>query len=66
MTLKVMQGQDDALIDTPHIDKTWHYTMPYVTAERQMKEEKKFYKSFWMALAYNHISLNKPLRPVLL
>ena len=58
MTLKVMQGQDDALIDTPHIDKTWHYSMPYVTAERQMKEEKKFYKSFWMALAYNHISLN--------
>ena len=58
MTGKVMKGEDDALVDTPHIDKTWHYSMPYVTAERQMKEEKKFYKSFWMALAYNHISLN--------
>ncbi len=58
MTLRVVNGQDDALMDTPHIDKTWHYVLPYVTAERQMKEENKFYKSFWMALAYNHISLN--------
>ena len=59
ITIRSMQGQNDALIDTPHIDKTWHYILPYVTAERQRAEEIKFYKSFWMALAYNHISLNE-------
>ncbi len=58
MNIGVMQGSDAALVDTPHLDKTWHYILPYVTPERQMKEEQRFYKCFWMAIAYNHINLN--------
>lgn len=58
ITSKVMEGKDEALIETPHIDKTWHYVLPYVTAEKQREAEKEFYKSFWMALAYSYVTLN--------
>ena len=58
ITSKVMEGKDEALVETPHIDKTWHYVLPYVTPEKQREAEKEFYKSFWMALAYSYLTLN--------
>ena len=58
MIASVMEGKDEALITTPHIDKTWHYVLPYVTQEKQNEAEKEFFKSFWMALAYSYVTLN--------
>lgn len=58
ITAKVMDGKDDALVETPHIDKTWHYVLPYVTPEKQKEAEREFYKSFWLALAYSYVTLN--------
>ena len=55
---KVMEGKEYVLTETPHIDKTWHYVLPYVTPEKQKEAEMDFYKSFWMALAYSYVSLN--------
>ena len=53
-----MEGKEYVLTETPHIDKTWHYVLPYVTPEKQKEAEMDFYKSFWMALAYSYVSLN--------
>ncbi len=58
MTIGVANGKEGALTETPHIDKTWHYILPYVTPEKQMETEREFYRSFWMALAYGYITLN--------
>lgn len=49
----------DDLILTPHLDKTWHLFLPYITPEKQLAEEKKFYRLFWLALAYGLITLDK-------
>lgn len=52
-------GHDEILVQTPHIDKTWHLILPYVSAEKQLEEENRFYRAFWLALAYGMITLNK-------
>lgn len=54
----VMDEKEESIIGTPHIDKTWHYVLPYVTQEKQKEIENEFYKSFWMALAYSYVTLN--------
>ncbi len=47
-----------ALIQTPHLNKTWHSLLPYVTAEKQFEEDKKFYKALWLAFAYGRITVD--------
>lgn len=59
MVAGVGAGHDDELVHTPHLDKTWHLFLPYITPEMQMKEDCKFYRLFWLALAYGMISLDK-------
>lgn len=59
MVAEVREGHDDALIHTPHLDKTWHLFLPYITPEKQIMEENRFYRSFWLAIAYGMISLDK-------
>lgn len=51
--------QDHAEIATPHIDKTWHEFLPYVSAEKQKQTRIKFYKSFWLAVAHGVLKLDK-------
>ena len=46
-----------ALVQTPHLDKTWHEFLPYVSEEKQKEEDEKFYRTFWLAIAYGAVSL---------
>lgn len=57
MIAGVGAGHPDELVHTPHLDKTWHLFLPYITPEKQLLEDGKFYRLFWLALAYGMISL---------
>ncbi len=52
------EGHPEELIHTPHLDKTWHLFLPYITPEKQIEEDSKFFRLFWLALAYGMISIN--------
>ena len=58
MIAGVDAGHPEELIQTPHLDKTWHLFLPYVTPEKQVLEDERFYRLFWLALAYGKISLD--------
>ncbi len=58
MIAGVGAGHPEELIHTPHLDKTWHLFLPYITPEKQQTEDSKFYRLFWLALAYGMISLD--------
>lgn len=45
-------------VDTPHIDKTWHEFLPYVSSSRDKVARQQFYKAFWRGIAYGRISLD--------
>lgn len=45
-------------IATPHLDKTWHEFLPYVSPERQEEAQRNFGVTFWRALAYGRITLD--------
>jgi len=45
-------------VNTPHLDKTWHLHLPYITPEKQLQETEKFYRAFWLAFAYGMITLD--------
>ena len=51
-------GAPAALIGTPHLDKTWHLFLPYVTPQKQELEDRKFYRYFLLAMAYGMVSLD--------
>ncbi|MBQ1848725.1 MAG: hypothetical protein II135_12035, partial [Clostridia bacterium] len=59
MIERVGQGDETALVSTPHIDKTWHLFMPYVTKEMQEHEDVRFFRLFWLAFAYGMITVTK-------
>ncbi len=58
MVREAGKGNDAELIHTPHLDKTWHLFLPYITPEKQRIEDEKFYKLFWLATAYGMITLS--------
>lgn len=57
MVIGEANGQKHVLVQTPHLDKTWHYFLPYVSAAKQREEEFRFYRYFWFALAYGMITV---------
>ncbi len=50
--------KENTEIDTPHIDKTWHEFLPYVSSSMQSDYMQRFYKTLWRAVAYDRISLD--------
>lgn len=54
----VAHGNDTELVHTPHLDKTWHLFLPYITPEKQQQETEKFYRLFWLAVAYGMITVD--------
>ena len=50
---------ETALLDTPHLDKTWHTFLPYISAEKQKEEDGKFLRLFWLAVAYGMITIKR-------
>jgi hypothetical protein len=59
MVAGVSAGHPEELIHTPHLDKTWHLFLPYITPEKQVEDDNNFYRMFWLAMAYGMISVNK-------
>lgn len=55
----VAKGDDEALVQTPHLDKTWHEILPYINPLKKEEAEQEFYRSFWLAIAYGMITVNK-------
>ncbi len=51
----VAEGRDEVLVQTPHLDKTWHNILPYITPEMQKNDDMQFYRRFWLAVAYGMI-----------
>lgn len=52
ITNMIARGSD---VDSPHLDKTWHEFLPYVSAEKQEEANRKFYQAFWRAVAYGRL-----------
>ena len=48
-----------AYIRTPHLDKNWHRTLPYVTEAKRRHEELRFFHGLLLALAYGKIKTDK-------
>ncbi len=57
MVRGVAAGQPEELVHTPHLDKTWHLFLPYITPEKRIQEDSRFYRLFWLAMAYGMITL---------
>ena len=55
----VSEGNEEELANTPHIDKTWHQILPYISKATQEKMDMEFYRAFWLALAYGKILIDK-------
>ena len=54
-----MLGREGAEYDTPHIDKTWHRVLPYISTTMRNKATGALYETIWKAIAYNTIVLDK-------
>ena len=50
--------KDKSEVDTPHIDKTWHIHLPYISSAKQTKYTRDFYRTLWYAIAYGRISVD--------
>ncbi len=50
--------KDKSEVDTPHIDKTWHIHLPYISAAMQTKYTQDFYKTLWYAIAYGRLGVD--------
>ncbi|MBQ8145371.1 MAG: hypothetical protein IJ039_01175 [Clostridia bacterium] len=59
MLKAVNEGTEEALVMTPHLDKTWHTFLPFLSPKMQELADIGFYRSFWLAIAYGMITLNK-------
>ncbi|MBQ8145372.1 MAG: hypothetical protein IJ039_01180 [Clostridia bacterium] len=59
MNEKVAGGDEGALVMTPHLDKTWHKILPYISKMKGKNAETQFFRNFWFAVAYGMITVNK-------
>ncbi len=50
---------DQALVQTPHLDKRWHNILPYITSGMERKDHLSFYRGLWLAVAYRVLTINK-------
>lgn len=48
-----------ALVQTPHLDKTWHKILPYISKMKRKNAEVQLFRNFWLAVAYGMITVNK-------
>ncbi len=59
--LEMQNGElrDQALVQTPHLDKRWHNILPYITNSKEREDRLAFYRGFWLAVAYRSITIDK-------
>ncbi len=47
-----------SLYNTPHLDKTWHKTLPYLTQEKQEQADSSFCEAILRAFAYDYLRID--------
>ncbi len=59
--LEMQKGSfgDDALVQSPHLDKRWHSILPYITSGKENEDQLSFYCGIWLAIAYGVLVVNK-------
>ena len=55
----VADGDDEILVQTPHLDKTWHKILPFIRIKKREEAQIAFFRNFWLAVAYGMITINK-------
>ncbi|MBR7161920.1 MAG: hypothetical protein IKD07_05845, partial [Clostridia bacterium] len=55
---ELLSSIDNTLLLTPHLDKTWHITLPYLSEAKQREEDKRLCKSILYAFAYNRLRID--------
>lgn len=55
------EAQEDAgaYVATPHLDKTWHKTLPYISQEMQDCAEQQFFHGLLLAVAYGALAVQR-------
>ena len=51
-------SQSRTLMQTPHLDKTWHNVLPYLTDKKQAEEDRRLYRGILYGFAYNRLRLD--------
>lgn len=55
----VADGDNEVLVQTPHLDKTWHKILPFISVKKRIDAQVAFFRNFWLAVAYGMITVNK-------
>ncbi len=53
------ENGEKALVQTPHLDKTWHTILPYISAEMKKADKDMFFHGLWLAIAYGILRTDK-------
>jgi len=62
---KIDETEPRTLMQTPHLDKTWHNVLPYLTEEKQEAEDKRLYRGILYAFAYNRLRVQNGVYQIL-
>ncbi|MBE6666258.1 MAG: hypothetical protein E7603_08595 [Ruminococcaceae bacterium] len=55
---KMNDSDPRTLMQTPHLDKTWHNLLQYLSDDKQRMEDKRLYRGILYGFAYNRLRLN--------
>ena len=55
---KMDDTKGQTLMQTPHLDKTWHNVLPYLTDEKQAAEDSRLYRGILLGFAYNRLRID--------
>lgn len=62
---KMNDNESRTLMQTPHLDKTWHNILPYLTAEKQEMEDKRLFRGILYGFAYNRLRIQDGVYQIL-
>ena len=62
---KMNDTQSRTLMQTPHLDKTWHNVLPYLTDKKQAEEDRRLYRGILYGFAYNRLRLDNNVYQIL-
>lgn len=59
MLQRKAEEDDGPSMFTPYLDKRWHAILPYIDAEKEKENRRRFYRGLWLAVAYGVIRVDK-------
>ena len=62
---KMNDNESRTLMQTPHLDKTWHNVLPYLTDEKQETEDKRLFRGILYGFAYNRLRIQDGVYQIL-